>query len=585
MSKLEAVTPTDDLPSFLDYLYEGLAGYVCAATKEQTLDANGEVQFSRTAFVWPEDRASLTEWIKRNSAERDVYVAPAIFKGPSGRKEDFKASNVVWIDCDGTVPANNSLGTIPQPGLRVQSSYDNNQHWYWRLDSPATEVAVVEGINRSLAYQLGADKSGWDVGQVLRPPSTVNHKNNLPVFVLSTGEGSVSPVTFDVLPAVEPTQVLIQPEAIPSVTDVVLKYAFPEDVIKVYSTVPEPGQDRSNLLMTLGYHLAEMGMSDVEMFSVLRNADDRWGKFKNREDRTRRLSDLIAVARAKYPSELIVPEDEVFIYGLQSFLNTEVEIEWVIPGLLQAQGYMLLTGPAGVGKTQFSLRCALNLALGRDFLGMQVVEPQRILFLSLEMGHADLKFFLSTMAKDFTSEDLLLLEQNFLVAPLGEALYLDQPAEQARFNTLMETYKPSGVFIDSVGSSSSGNVSDESTVKALMDFNDRLRQRHEVFTWYIHHNRKAQGDNKKPNKLADVYGNQYLVNRATSVYCLWPDGNSIEVYPLKKRLAAMEEPWKINRVGNIDFIKKDNVNVKNLTTTKLGLDEEDKPKPTSLGGI
>lgn len=576
---LEAVKTSDDLPFFLNYLYDGLEGWVCVATKE------GAEEFHRTAYEWPEQRDQLAAWIKKHGPERDVYIAPAIFNEPTGRREDFKATNVVWIDCDGNVPSNDSLGSIPLPGLRVQSSFDTNQHWYWRLDTPLSEVDTVQSINRSLAYQLGADKSGWDANQVLRPPDTTNHKHGLSVFVLATAEHYVSPVQFDVLPAVEAAQVTIQPEAIPSITDVVLKYAFPPQVITLYTSKPEPGR-RSEDLMKLGYYLAEMGMSDVEMFSVLRNADDRWGKFKDRDDRDRRLSDLIGVARQKYPSEIVVDENEVFVFGFQSFLNSEVEIEWVIPGLLQAQGYMLLTGPAGVGKTQFSLRWGLNLALGRSFVGMEVVEPQRILFLSLEMGHADLKFFLSTMSKGLSEEEMLLLEQNFLVAPLGEALYLDRPEQQRQMDMLIETYKPTGIFIDSVGSSSSGNVSDEATVKALMDFNDRLRQRHSVFTWFIHHNRKAQGENKKPNKLADVYGNQYLVNRATSVYCLWPvDGKTIEVYPLKKRLAAMEEPWKITRLVNLDFMKKETINTDGLTaTSSLKLEEEEKPS-SGMGGV
>lgn len=237
---------------------------------------------------------------------------------------------------------------------------------------------------------------------------------------------------------------------------------------------------------------------------------------------------------------------------------------------------MLLTGPAGVGKTQFSLRWAINMALGRSFLEHEIVQPKRILFFSLEMGHADLKFFLSTMCKSMTEQDLMLLEQNLLIAPLGEAFYLDQSKEQAQFERILEDFQPSGVFIDSVGSSSSGQVTDESTVKSLMDFNDKIRQRHGVFTWFIHHNRKAQGDNKKPNKMADVYGNQYLVNRATSVYCLWPHGDSIEVLPLKKRLSAMEDPWMITRTPKLDFNRKAVASIKAAPAT-LALEEEPPP--------
>jgi len=175
------------------------------------------------------------------------------------------------------------------------------------------------------------------------------------------------------------------------------------------------------------------------------------------------------------------------------------------------------------------------------------------------MGHADLKHFLATMAKDLSKEDAKLLEENFIVVPHGEAIYLDQEDGRAQAMAIIEAIQPDGVVFESVGSTTSGSISDEGTVKSIMDFNDRLRKRQKVFTWWIHHMRKAQSDNKKPNKLADVYGSQYLVNRATSVYCLWPDRGHISVIPLKKRLAPMEDTWSITRIGNIDFERSSQV--------------------------
>jgi hypothetical protein len=184
---------------------------------------------------------------------------------------------------------------------------------------------------------------------------------------------------------------------------------------------------------------------------------------------------------------------------------------------------------------------------------------------SLEMGHASLKLFLSKMAEALTDDELLILEENFLLVPLGEALYLDSPEGQQRMVEIIESHVPDGIIIDSVGSTSTGQVSDETTVKKLMDFNDKIRNRFGMFTWWIHHNRKSQADNKKPNKMADVYGNQYLVNRATSVYCLWPNTRGvIEVIPLKKRLAEIESSWKVQRLSDLTFTTIKMVSFKSL---------------------
>lgn len=579
---MEAVTSGENtsLPEFLDFLYGGLQGYVSTATKSK---ADDKVVFSRQSFSWPSERDKLTEWITTNGKTVDVYIAPAIFSEPTGRKEHVLASNVVWTEFDGRLPTKEELGTIPLPTLRLRSSTIANEHWYWKLDAPIKDVALLERTNRALAYQLGADTSGWDAGQVLRPPGTYNHKNAQLSYVsiVSRTDNTVAPIAFDVLPAYD---LVVNEEdldfnTVPDVQELIFTKEWPVETRELFLTRDVQHGDRSTLLMRLGYELAELGFSDAEMFSVLRNADDRWGKFKDRSDRNKQLVNLISKARAKYPYEIELGEDTVPLFGVQSFLDTEIEISWVIKNLLQEQGYMLLTGPAGTGKTQFSLRVAISLALGRDFLGMEITRPHRVLFWSLEMGHSDLKYFVSTMVQNLTDEDLLVLEKNLILAPVGEAFYLDNAKGQEAFKNIISSIPNlDTVFIDSMGSCTSGALSDETSVKALMDFNDNLRNSMGIATWYIHHNRKAQGENKKPNKLSDVYGNVYIVNRATSVYCLWPDGSGIQVIPLKKRLSAMEKPWTITRTPDLNFTKGTQVSI-------LKTNEDDGPFKSNVIGL
>lgn len=590
MSELQLVSDkAEELPAFLGFLYDGLTGYVAGATKE--LQSDGTYKFERQSFQWPSHKDALIDWIKTNFNYRDVYVAPAIFSEPSGKKEHFAATNVAWAEFDGHLPNSSQMGSIPEPTLRIKTSSGSNEHWYWKLTEPIDNPSAIESVNRALAYQLGADSSGWDANQILRPPSTFNHKYDEPlrVYIHGGSTSEVSYVGFEVLPAAETTHLDV-PSVIPDVQEVIFKYQWPNTVATFFRSKVEPDSDRSAMLMRLGYDLAEMGLSDAEMFAVLRNADDRWGKFKGRTDRDRRLSDLISKARIKYPSEILVDEDIIPLYGTLSLLNTEVTIQWVIEGLLQERGYMLLTGPSGVGKTQFSLRVAIAMALGRDFIGFKIERQYKLLFWSLEMGHAEIKFFLSQMTEGMSQEDLLTLEQNLIVAPLGEAFFLDDKPSQDKLMGLISDLGIDGIFIDSIGSSSSGDISSEAPVKAIMNYNDAiLRNKLGLFTWYIHHQRKAQGDNKKPNKQADVYGNQYLVNRATAVYCLWPHPKTIEVIPLKKRLSALEDAWHIKRTNNLDFVKtSQTVSLKVVGADDPVIDltepEDDDESPVGFGG-
>jgi hypothetical protein len=542
----------DDLADFLDYLYTGLDGWAYSATKETS------GKFEQHFFQWPGEKAELSAHITANAPEREVYLAPALFAVPVALGKHVKASNVLWAEFDGVLP--DSLGDIPPATLKVQSSGEGHEHWYWKLSEPLTSAKAIESANRAITYALSADTSGWDANQVLRPPLTVNHKRGgLPVTVKETSDALYPFVGFSTIEAAPEPLAEISDNTIPDVADVILKYAWPDEAIKVFrmtaETVPTgDGRGRNVALVHLGYYCAEMGMSDQEIFSILRNADDRWGKYKDRTDRNKRLTSIIERVRAKYPAVAFQDEDIIPVLGYQDLLDTEIEIEWVIPGLLQEQGYMLFTGPSGIGKTQVTLRLAMAMALGRNWLGLQIDKPRKILVFSLEMGHPDLKYFLQMMNEGLNDEQRATLQSNLILVPYGEPLYLDSDKGRQIFESIVKDVNPDGIFIDSVGSTSTGNVSSEETVKKLMDYNDHVRKKFGVFTWWIHHMRKAQAENKKPNKLDDVYGNQYLYNRATSVYCLWPKGTKIEVIPLKKRLAKLEDPWEIQRLVNLDFM-------------------------------
>jgi P4 family phage/plasmid primase-like protien len=85
-------------------------------------------------------------------------------------KENAAVITALYVDGDGAqVPP-----YLPQPTAVVKSSPGREQ-FYWRLSMPVPPE-IGEGLNRRLAYALGADKSGWDLTQLLRPPGTKNRK-------------------------------------------------------------------------------------------------------------------------------------------------------------------------------------------------------------------------------------------------------------------------------------------------------------------------------------------------------------------------------------------------------------------------
>lgn len=540
-----------ELVGFYDFLFENREGYVHAATKEL-----GEQGFSSTSwkeffFNWPLEREELIKFTLLNRSRRDVYVAPSLFKAKEAIKDNVIGTNVVWVELDDPPPE--QLPNVPEPTCRIASGGDGHEHWYWKIDR-VLNSDQLDLINRALTHVLDADPSGWDSTQVLRPPKTFNHKRKRETSELYRSDIVLDVSLFSTLPKPPSQEAEFVPDYIPPVEKVVAKYPFEQKVRDLFQS--KDPQDRSDALMALGYYLAEMGMHKPEIFSMLLNADERWGKFKGRDDRMRRLSQIVSIAVTKYPpSAPKVHKVDLTPMGFKTLLKTEVNLEWQWDGFLQKNGYFLLTGPTGVGKTQFTLDAMGHMALGREFLGKST-KTARIGFLSLEMGLLDLKHFLSQLQYSFTPEEQEKLEENLLFFPLGEPLYIASEDIKSQLNQMIGDLKLDGLVIDSLGSATDENVSDEK-VKKLFHWNDQLRQRHNIFTWYLHHHRKANGDNRKPNKISDVYGSQYITSYATTVACLWETGvdNHINFITLKKRLDPRDAPFLITRDSNLHFIR------------------------------
>jgi hypothetical protein len=97
-------------------------------------------------------------------------------------------------------------------------------------------------------------------------------------------------------------------------------------------------------------------------------------------------------------------------------------------------------------------------------------------------------------------------------------------------------------------------LTDEKKIKELNGYYASLRAKYGPFLFFVHHQRKATGDNKKPKNLADLYGNQYIAAEASVVINLWlEEDNSIEVSAIKTRLMARPRPYHIDRTSDLQF--------------------------------
>lgn len=590
---LEAVQATDDLKEFLGLLFGEEPGFVYVATGNPKLDKEEKEYWKQYFFEWPIQEQQILEFLNKSAIELNTYIAPALFSAPNAHKEFVKGSHVVWVDFD-NIP--NDLHGAPSPSMVVESSNTTNkkQHWYWRLESFNTDIKDIERLNRGLAYLLDADISGWDANQVLRPPTTRNHKYGIPqqVSLLSLTPYSINSSAFSGLPEPPLVTTEFNVSDLQDVNLIIAGYSWTKQAFNLYRSLPENLthiEGRSGALMQLAYFGAEMGMEDVEIFTLLYHADERWRKFRGRPDRIRRLNDIIAKARIKHPlNKGILQASQLQIFGFTDFLKTEIKIEWVVPNFLETSGQVLLSAKPGIGKSRFTLAFFIHMALGKPFLHYEITKARKLIYFSLEMGHAQLLYFLENMAQALTPDELKILQENLLVVPLGQALYLDKIAGQNLVEKTLAEHKPDGYCFDSLSRTTPETVNDEAKIKGILDWDAAMRTNSKMFSWYIHHNRKATIGNKKPRTLDDVLGATVIAANTSAAYTLWsndPQNKVIDVICVKQRLAEMERSYVISGTKELMYVERSVLNDESFEVSAgdaLGLGTDDSGK-TILG--
>ena len=159
------------LPDFWRAIYGEGTGFVALFSGERLVP---EARLSRpheAYFAWPQEMAGALAWIAGEAAEdRELYQCAHLVTRWRRRREDAATLRALWVDLDAELPA----APVITPSVTVESSPSHYQ-LYFQLTHPIAGREAEE-LNRRLAATLGADKSGWDLTQLLRIPGSVNHK-------------------------------------------------------------------------------------------------------------------------------------------------------------------------------------------------------------------------------------------------------------------------------------------------------------------------------------------------------------------------------------------------------------------------
>lgn len=252
---------------------------MCLATQEPF----DKSSFKQHFFEWPKDRVEVESFLDLSSQTKNCWFCVNLLAEPTRRKEHCLPTNLVWADLDEVDPQEIEL----RPQVMIESSPGRFQA-IWRLDQTVQPYAA-EDYSRRIAYLVGADKSGWDLTQLLRVPFTKNLKySDTPQVELLSASTPMLPI--EVFEAIEPPPMSLSTietdEALPDLDNLpdpnMIGYKFHyhfehTGLARLIVEVPQEDSDWSVSLWRLMRLAFEAGCSKEEVLSLAINSP--WNKY------------------------------------------------------------------------------------------------------------------------------------------------------------------------------------------------------------------------------------------------------------------------------------------------------------------
>lgn len=373
-------------------------------------------------LLWPDLEAARARIESALENRWDLYFSVATFERLGRRHEDTLPVGWLWADLDTVDPEVLAVqGLIPTIAWK---SSDARYQALWRLSSDIT-ARQAEQLNKRLTYKIGADKSGWDLTQVLRVPGTRNYKYSEAghdVRLLWIGEEIYK--ASELRERVKDVEV-VDEWAYDGEGAVRERAPLGGRAKSLLRTPPELVVlgERSDRLWELECLLAEAGRSELEIFRLVWPC--AWNKFKEDGDRGRdRLRRDIRRALGKVAGEAarVVEETEereggreggregeerevtvgdasevgadeetaprrgsLFIPYGEFIVSRFPEPRWLVQDIWTARAHGLIAGEPKTGKSMLATNLALAVASGEPFLGkFRVDTPGPVLIIQEE---------------------------------------------------------------------------------------------------------------------------------------------------------------------------------------------------------
>ncbi len=363
------------------------SAFMCISTLDRSKPEGDKSRFSNHFFVYPahlEQALCFASESDRNGL--DVYVGAHLFRSRSRKKDHAVPLVACYAELDGgEIPAD-----APEPSIVIESS-PGKKHVYYVLSEPV-KPQDGEELNKRLAIVLGADPSGSDLSQLLRPPGTHNNKyaDRPLVHVLNRSGKQYEPAELDKflppLPTKPEARQCTRAESEPPVrlNPTAYQTYFGERPVRK----PDGDVDRSETLYKIGIALAKAGALTGTITDALAERDGALG-FDKYTDRPEQYEAIAQKAVAEWDSTLEMTEAlsgrprETAFNAASLLRRVFPEPAFIVEDFIP-EGTTVLSGAPKIGKSWAGLDIAIATATGREAFGKRVAKPGGVLYLALE---------------------------------------------------------------------------------------------------------------------------------------------------------------------------------------------------------
>lgn len=426
----------------------------------------------------------------------DWYWTPAVSSSDSRKAREYPAQRAIWIDCDESY--DDKLLQSLKPSFMWETSPGHKQAVWLMKESIAASEFHRDGFIGMLTEAVGGDKSGVDIGQLLRFPGSTHHKREPFVGKILSKAGTV--FTRGQL-----------------LTRVAKGLGFSPGLASELGA-DDPYGDRSKVLWRFARNAAELGLSQDLTFKLIKAT--KWNKWVDDPDRLKedigRAYDHQPPAKEKkperqqdndQPDHYEDDNEPIVAWGMSTVDEfgpvIRKPISWVVPGIIPESGCGLLVSAPKVGKTRIAIEMALGLATGRKPLGIDMRKPLAVGFFSLEDGDylfsSRLNEGINTsegrqkyhwdghITKDLTwmPAEPMSLFTNF------EQVDLSESTDQQRLLETIQEYELKLVIIDTLSMAiGKSDVSNSKDMYAILKIVKDIAKRSKCAIMFIHHTRK-----------------------------------------------------------------------------------------------